>query len=84
MERRDALRVRPDELDSLDNALCGVDGWSRRGDAWNLLAGQALSLLPGGCQAAYSQVQFLGIVESRNVAISICAEGERCESTNLR
>lgn len=36
MERRDALQVRPDEFDTLDNALFSVDGRSRRGDAPNL------------------------------------------------
>jgi hypothetical protein len=98
MNRRDALGVRPDELDTLDNALCGVDGWSHRGDAPSLgwtrdgqchmdwprkqgLAGQALSLLPGGCQAAYSKVQFLGIVKSGSVAISIL---QKEKSVNLQ
>ena len=48
------------------------------------LAGQALSLLPGGCQPAYSQVQFLGIVKSGSVAISILRKEKGVKSPNLR
>ncbi len=62
-------------------------GWTR--DGWCYmdwprkpgLSGQALSLLPGGCQPANSQMQFLGIVESRSVAIPLL---QKEKGVNLR